>query len=397
MVKALNLNCIPQIPEKGSVGASGDLCPLAHMAHALCGFGHMWDPLQEKWSLASEVMKKFDIPVLELGPKEGLALINGTSFITAITAIAATKALHLFHNAIAVGALTTDSMKGTPLAFYPQIHRLRPHRGQKLVAEKLLSWLTPESQICKTHASKKVQDCYSLRCTPQVMGVVHDKLYAAMETLNIELNSVTDNPLIFPDADIAKQEKQVISGGNFHGQYPAVAADDIAIALSTLVNLSERKIAKMIDKNHNGNLHSCLTPNPGLNSGFMIPQYVAAALASENRLLANPSSVHSLPTCENFEDHVSMGAYAARKCHSSLENARYVVGIELMLACQAVDLLHEKTTDSLQKIVKIVREKVPKLENDRFLHPDINECVKIVQDYSFDDLNSESLLNTSAS
>jgi histidine ammonia-lyase len=325
----LNKDLIPEIPCQGSVGASGDLAPLAHMTATMIGVGHITGP--EGRLPAAEALARAGLNPLSLGPKEGLALLNGTQFSTAYALAGLFAAETLLQSALVTGALSTDAARGSDAPFDPRIHKLRPHPGQIKTAETLRALLAG-SAIRASHLvnDDRVQDPYCLRCQPQVMGACHDMLRKAAETLAIEANSVTDNPLIFAE------EGEALSGGNFHAEPVAFAADMIAIAVCEIGSLAERRIAMLVDPALSG-LPAFLTPKPGLNSGFMIPQVTAAALVSENKQSAYPASVDSIPTSANQEDHVSMAAHGARRLMRMTENAAAVLGIELLAAAQGCD------------------------------------------------------------
>ncbi len=363
---------LPLVPCKGSVGASGDLAPLAHMAGCLLGAGEV-EAKGVRMPAASALMQAGLSPI-ELGPKEGLALLNGTQFSTAYALAGLFEAEVLLQAALATGALSTDAARGSDTPFDPRIHALRRHRGQIDVAQALRA-LIAGSAIRASHliGDDRVQDPYCLRCQPQVMGAVLDLLRQAAATLATEANGVSDNPLIFTDT------AEALSGGNFHGEPVAFAADMMALALCEIGALSERRIAMLIDPTLSG-LPAFLTPKPGLNSGFMITQVTAAAMVSENRLRATPASVDSIPTCANQEDHVSMSAHAARRLLAMAENTACVVGIELLVAAQGCDF-HAPLTSSppLERVRALLRAEVPHLEQDRPLAPDIGAAIALVR------------------
>jgi histidine ammonia-lyase len=362
----------PVIPAQGSVGASGDLAPLAHMAAAMIGVG---EAVFEGARLpADAALAKAGLAPLALGPKEGLALLNGTQFSTAHALAGLFDAELLFQSALLSGALSTDAARGSDAPFDPRIHRLRGHRGQIETAAALRD-LMAGSAIRASHlvGDERVQDPYCLRCQPQVMGAALDILRQAAATLSVEANGVTDNPLIFTEPD------EALSGGNFHAEPVAFAADIIALAVCEIGSLSERRIAMLVDPALSG-LPAFLTPKPGLNSGFMIPQVTAAALVSENKQRAHPASVDSIPTSANQEDHVSMAAHGARRLAPMIENAFGVIGIELLAAAQGCDF-HAPLASSapLEALRHRVREKVPHLDDDRHFHPDIAQSVALVR------------------
>jgi histidine ammonia-lyase len=372
LAAVLDRGLIPVVPCQGSVGASGDLAPLAHMTAALMGVGRIFfdgRPLP-----ADEALAAAGIEPLTLGPKEGLALLNGTQFSTAYSLAGLFEAETVFRAALVSGALSTDAARGSDGPFDERIQRVRRHRGQARVASALRG-LMAGSAIRSSHLKNddRVQDPYCLRCQPQVMGAVLDLLRFAAGTLATEANGVSDNPLIFPDTG------EAVSGGNFHAEPVAFAADQIAIALCEIGSLAERRVAMLIDPSLSG-LPAFLSPRSGLNSGFMIPQVTAAALAAENKTRALPASVDSIPTSANQEDHVSMAAHAARRLPSMAENAAAVVGIELLAAAQGCDFLAPLTSSpSLERVRALVRSVVPMLGDDRHLHPDIEAAIRLVR------------------
>lgn len=354
----LEHDAMPVIPSQGSVGASGDLAPLAHLISALMGKGKI-DVRGEV--LASEAaLKKLGMQPLQLGPKEGLALINGTQASTAIALDALFTGERVFASAIAAGALSVDALKGSVKPFDPRISELRGQPGQIRVAAAIRD-LLDGSEIGASHTRcGKVQDPYSFRCQPQVMGAALDLLENAARTLTIEAGAVTDNPILFPDENIA------ISGGNFHAQPVAFAADIISLALCEIGSISERRSAVLIDPKMSG-LPPFLTEDSGVNSGMMITQVTAAALVSENKSLAHPASIDTIPTSAGQEDHVSMAPIAGRKAAQIARNAAGVIAIELMTSAQAVDFhLPLKTSAKLQKIHAKVREITPRFTSDRY-------------------------------
>ncbi len=325
----LELGLTPVIPAQGSVGASGDLAPLAHMAAAMIGTGEIW--VDDVRTPALQALNDAGLSPLVLGPKEGLALLNGTQFSCAYALAGLFEAERLFASALLTGALSTEAAKGSDAPFDPRIHALRGHKGQIETAAALRQ-LMRGSAIRASHLTgdTRVQDPYCLRCQPQVMGAVLDLLRQAATTLHTEANGVSDNPLIFAETD------EALSGGNFHAEPVAFAADMIAIALCEIGSIAERRIAMLVDPALSG-LPAFLTPRPGLNSGFMIPQVTAAALVSENKQKAYPASVDSIPTSANQEDHVSMAAHGARRLLAMVESATAILGIELLAAAQGCD------------------------------------------------------------
>jgi histidine ammonia-lyase len=359
---------IPVIPGQGSVGASGDLAPLAHMTAAMLGVGEV--QLGGERMPADAALARAGLAPIVLGAKEGLALLNGTQFSTA-EALAGLFAIErVFQAALITGALSTDAAKG----FDARIHALRGHRGQIEVAAALRAVMAGSS-IRASHLvnDDRVQDPYCLRCQPQVMGAVLDLLRQATATLVTEANGVSDNPLIFADSG------EALSGGNFHAEPVAFAADILAIAVCEIGSLAERRIAMLIDPALSG-LPAFLTPQPGLNSGFMVAQVTAAALVAENKQRAHPASVDSIPTSANQEDHVSMAAHAARRLAAMAENAANVVAIELIAAAQGCDFhAPVASSASLERVRARLRERVPRLERDRYLAPDIAAAADLVR------------------
>jgi len=367
----LAADLLPLIPEQGSVGASGDLAPLSHMAATMIGVGEAF--LKGERMAAGEALTRAGLAPLELGPKEGLALLNGTQFSTACALAGLFRIERVFQAALVAGALSVEAAKGSTAPFDPRIHALRGHRGQAEAAAALRDLLM-NSAIGASHADcEKVQDPYCLRCQPQVMGAVLDLVRQAAHTLAVEAGGVTDNPLIFSDTG------EAISGGNFHAEPVAFAADMLAMAICEIGSISERRTAMLVDPALSG-LPAFLTPRPGLNSGFMIPQVTAAALVSENKQRAYPASVDSIPTSANQEDHVSMAAHGARRLLAMAENAAQVVAIEVLAAAQGCDF-HGGLSSSpdLEAVRALVREAVPHLEDDRFFAPDMAAAAHLVK------------------
>ncbi len=363
---------VPVIPNQGSVGASGDLAPLSHMTSVMIGVGEAFTPKGRQ--PAADALKDAGLAPITLGAKEGLALLNGTQFSTAYGLAGLFEAETLFQAAVVTGALTTDGAKGSNTPFDPRIHALRKHQGQ-IEAAATYRALMDGSAIRASHLvnDSRVQDPYCLRCQPQVMGACLDLLRNAARFLETEANGVSDNPLIFAD------ENEALSGGNFHAEPVAFAADMIAMAICEIGSLAERRLAMLIDPALSC-LPAFLTPKPGLNSGFMIPQVTAAALVSENKQRAFPASVDSIPTSANQEDHVSMAAHGARRLLSMVETANAVIAIELLAAAQACDFLAPLTSSPpLEAVRKQVRAEVPKLEDDRYFHPDIQKALSLVR------------------
>jgi len=366
LINLLNLGVAPMVPEKGSVGASGDLAPLAFIALVLMGEG--WAFYKKRLLSGKQALKKAGLKPLKLSAKEGIALINGTQVMTGLGVLTLLKAERLAQLADMAGALSCEAALATPVAFDEDLQKARKHKGQALSAKNLVQ-LMKNSQIREFHkACPKVQDPYSFRCMPQVHGAIRDALSYVRSVLEVEINSATDNPLIFP------QKNKVISGGNFHGEPVALALDFLGIALSELASISERRIAAMMDPNITG-LPAFLTPEPGINSGLMMAQTTAAALVSENKILAHPASVDSIPTSLNQEDHVSMGTIASRKAREIANNTEEVLAIEFLCAYQGVCLRAPlKPGIGTNKIFNRIKQRVKKIDEDRIL---VGDLVKI--------------------
>jgi len=372
----LNAGVHPVIPSQGSVGASGDLSPLAHLAQVVIGEGQAI--FKKEHLPGAESMKRAGIAPVQLEAKEGLSLLNGTQGMLALLSLALREADELADTADVAASLSLDALRGSPGAFDARIMHAREYPGAGRTARNL-AHLNDGSQIRESHrspeADKRVQDAYSLRCTPQVHGAVRDSLLQAREMAMVELNSATDNPLVFVRENGAGD---IISGGNFHGQPLAMAADQVAIAIATLSGISERRVEQMTNP-LTSMLPAFLTPDPGLNSGFMIVQVTAAALTSENRALATPHSVDSISTSGNQEDYVSMGMSGSRRLERMLKNLRHILAIELLCACQGIDLLAPLKTGALAtKAYEAVRAVSPKVTADRPLAPDVNAVAHII-------------------
>ncbi|ETI39465.1 histidine ammonia-lyase [Phytophthora nicotianae P10297] len=448
LVDAFNADCLSVVPARGTVGASGDLAPLAHLALGMMGEGPMWDKVDGEFvvSEASKVLGKHGLKPVQLGAKEGLAMINGTQLITSVGAEAVVRAQNVANCADIAVALTLEVLCGTVNAFHPRIHAVRPHTGQMLVASRIRTLLRADnpSELFRSHNYEgKVQDAYTLRCAPQVHGIVHDTINFVRGVLDVEMNSATDNPMVFTgsaevttdlspsidtnevkpdvekveheitDLNDAKEEIKrlkalveqknkpvehpaagmkrtsdtfyrggggfVISGGNFHGEYPAKVLDYLAIGIHEIASVSERRIERLVNPTLS-NLPAFLVPEGGLNSGFMIAHCTAAALVSENKVLTHPSSVDSISTSGAKEDHVSMGGFAARKALTVVEHVETVVAIEILAACQALDLMRPlRTTEALEAVHALVRTRVAKFDKDRFMKPDIDAVLDLVR------------------
>lgn len=371
LIALYNAQAYPCIPAKGSVGASGDLAPLAHMSAALMGLGEL--RIRGERMSAAEGLAKLGLPPLQLAAKEGLALLNGTQVSTALALQGVFAAEDAFAAAMISGALSVDAARGSDAPFDDRIHVIRGHAGQRECA-RVYRELLVGSAIRASHLvnDERVQDPYSLRCQPQVMGACLDQLRHAARVLEIEANAVSDNPLIFADTS------EVLSGGNFHAEPVALAADNLALALAEIGALAERRIALLIDATLSG-LPPFLVRDAGVNSGFMIAHVTAAALASENKSLAHPASVDSLPTSANQEDHVSMATFAARRLAEMAENTRGIVAIELLAAAQGIDFHAPlQTSAHLRAAHAVVREAAAFLEHDRFFAPDIDATKALI-------------------
>ncbi|MET0548384.1 MAG: histidine ammonia-lyase [Xanthomonas sp.] len=364
---------IPVVPCQGSVGASGDLAPLAHLATVMLGVGEAF--VGDARLPAAQALAQAGLQPLTLGAKEGLALLNGTQFSTAYALAGLVEIERVFHAALVAGALSTEAAKGSDTPFDPRIHALRGQPGQIATAAALRE-LMHHSAIRDSHRDNdvRVQDPYCLRCQPQVMGAALDVMRQAATTLTTEANGVSDNPLVFSDTG------EALSGGNFHAEPVAFAADMLALAVCEIGSISERRVAMLVDPALSG-LPAFLTPKPGLNSGFMIPQVTAAALVSENKQRAYPASVDSIPTSANQEDHVSMAAHGARRLLAMAENAANVVGIELLAAAQGCDFHAPlRSSAALEAARALLRARVPALQDDRYFHPDMLAATALVRD-----------------
>ena len=371
LLALINAEVYPHIPLKGSVGASGDLAPLAHMSLVLLGESKA--RYKGKWIPASEALKIAGLAPIALAAKEGLALLNGTQVSTAYALRGLFEAEDLFAAATVCGGLSVEAMLGSRSPFDARVHAVRGQQGQIDVAAAYRDLLTDESEIGQSHEDcEKVQDPYSLRCQPQVMGACLTQIRQAAEVLAIEANAVSDNPLVFA------QEGDVISGGNFHAEPVAMAADNLALAIAEVGSLSERRISMMMDR-HMSQLPPFLVENGGVNSGFMIAQVTAAALASDNKALAHPASVDSLPTSANQEDHVSMAPNAGKRLWAMADNVRGILAIEWLGACQGLDFRKGlKSTVKLEKARKLLRDQVPYYSEDRFFAPDIEQASELL-------------------
>jgi len=383
LLRLLNASVYPIIPSKGSVGASGDLAPLAHMSALLLGMGEAH--VGGKRLPALDALIAAGLSPITLAPKEGLALLNGTQVSTALAIHGLFQIENAFAAAMVAGSMSVDAAMGSDTPFDARIHDLRGQPGQIRTGE-IYRTLLAGSQIRDSHllGDDKVQDPYSLRCQPQVMGACLDVMRSAASTLEIEANGVTDNPLVFPGD--GNRTGEVLSGGNFHGEPVAMAADQLAIAVAEIGALSERRIALLVDPGLSG-LPPFLVQDSGLNSGYMMAQVTAAALASENKSMAHPASVDSLPTSANQEDHVSMATFAARRLGEMAENTAGIVAIELLAAAQGIDLrMPLQTSPALQRAHALVRGKVPHYDHDRLLSPDIEAATALIRQGAFNDM-----------
>lgn len=371
LIEMINKKVHPIIPEKGSLGASGDLAPLSHMVLVMIGEGEAL--YNGKRMSGKEAMENANIPIVELTSKEGLALINGTQVMTSIGALTIYDSMNISKIGDIAAALTVEALNGIVDAYDPRVHNIRPHEGQINTAKNLLT-LLENSSMTTRQGEIRVQDAYSLRCIPQVHGASKDCFKYVKEKVEIEMNSATDNPLIFLD------EEEVISGGNFHGQPMAISFDFLAIGLAELANLSERRLERLVNPSLSNGLPAFLVEKGGLNSGFMIVQYSAASLVSENKILAHPASVDSIPSSANQEDHVSMGTIAARKAKEILGNVRKVLAMEIFAACQAIDLRGNKGLGKGTNIAyNIIRDNIKIIADDRVMYIDINKCEEIIK------------------
>jgi histidine ammonia-lyase len=369
LVEMINRGVHPVVPEKGSLGASGDLAPLAHMVLVMIGEGEAF--YEGRRLPGREAMDKAGIPTVELVAKEGLALINGTQVMTAIGSLVIYDSIKLSKSADIVSAMTLEALRGIITAFDSKISMVRPHRGQCKVSENIRN-LTEGSSLITEQGEIRVQDAYTLRCIPQIHGASRDAIDYVVNVINTEINSATDNPLIFAE------DQQVISGGNFHGQPVAIAMDFLGIALSEYANVSERRLERLVNYQLN-DLPPFLTEHGGLNSGFMIAQYCAASLVSENKVLAHPASVDSIPSSANQEDHVSMGTIAARKAREILKNAQRVLAIEMLAAAQALEYRNEGGRGAgTDAAYELVRSFIPPLKEDRVMYPDIDKSAEMI-------------------
>ena len=371
LIALLNWGVCPVVPAKGSVGASGDLAPLAHLALVLLGLGEAFYKGQRM--TGKQVLSKCGLKPIELEAGEGLALVNGTQVMTAIGALSLSDATMLSKMTDLAAAMSLEVLMGSRTEFNARIHRVRPHPGQAAAADNM-ERITRNSEIITSHKDcSRIQDAYTLRCSPQVHGATKDAIRYCLNVVETEMNSATNNPLIFSEAN------DFLLGGNFHGQPVALAMDFLSMAVAELANISERRIERLVNPMLSG-LPAFLVEDGGLNSGFMIAQYTAAALVSENKVLCHPASVDSIPTSANKEDHVSMGTISARQCREIIDNTENVIAIELLCAAQALDLFTNlKPGQGTLMAYKVIRDSVPNLENDRILSKDIEALKALIR------------------
>ncbi|QWC00727.1 histidine ammonia-lyase [Mycoplasmatota bacterium] len=376
MVELLNKNVLPVVYSQGSLGASGDLAPLSHMALPLIGLGEVM--VNGKKFKAKEGLEIAGVkPLKGLVAKEGLALINGTQAITSISAITVYHALNLFNLSVHTLGLTMEALNGITDVFDGEVHQLRNQSGQQYVASRLREILR-DSKLTTKQGEQRVQDAYSLRCSPQVLGASLDAINYVYDVIEKEMNAVTDNPLVFSDRE------KVISAGNFHGQPLAIAMDFLSIAMSELANISERRLERMVNSALSNGLPPFLVKKPGLNSGFMIVQYTAASLVSENKVLSHPASVDSIPSSANQEDHVSMGNHGARKASDIVDNAYKVISLELLTALQAVDFRDSSKMSSVTKMIyDFIRQDIKFIEDDVLMYERMHKIEYLVKTKDF--------------
>jgi histidine ammonia-lyase len=393
LIEFLNRGIHPVIPEKGSLGASGDLAPLAHMALPLIGEGEA--EFEGEILSGSEALRKANLQPVELAAKEGLALTNGTTVMTAIGVVQTFRAQKLADAAEVAGCLSLEALNGTTAAFDERIHALRPHPRQIRCAQNLRKILEG-SEFVRGYDPKNIQDAYTLRCIPQVYGAARDAIDYVEWVMSNELNAVTDNPLIFvSEKDGGELDVEVVSGGNFHGEPLAISMDYLALALTEIGNMSERRIMRLTDADSNGHiLPPFLTENEGLNSGFMIVQYTAAALATENKVLSHPASADTIPSSANVEDHVSMGVTSALKLRDVVSNLEQIIALELFCAAQGVDFrkkkigADKKLGQGTRKIYEKIRSVVPFIESDTAMKPLMDAVHKIVREWEYEGMQN---------
>ncbi len=369
LVDMLNRGVHPRVPRQGSVGASGDLVMLAHLGLVMIGEGEA--DSGKGLEFGASALKRKKLSPVSLEPKEAISLINGTQAMGAVGVLTAKDAAVIADNAQIAASMSLEALKGTSSAFDMRISQVRPHKGQLHVSRNMLSLVRGSEIMVSHHDCPKVQDAYSLRCVPQVIGASLDAIWYAQSVLGVEINSATDNPLFFPD------DGMVISGGNFHGQPLALAMDFLGLAVHELGSFSERRTARMVDDKLSG-LPAFLTRHGGVGSGLMVPQYVAASIVSENKVLVHPASADSIPTSANQEDHNSMGATAAWKARIITENVRRVIAIEMITAAQGIDFIHMSSSPAIEKVKGVLRKEVPPIEEDRSLSKEIEKVADMI-------------------
>ncbi|UCF82818.1 MAG: histidine ammonia-lyase [Desulfobacteraceae bacterium] len=371
LIDLLNRGVCPVVPEKGSVGASGDLAPLAHLCLVLIGQGEAFYKGQRISGM--EALRRCDMEPIQLEAGEGLALVNGTQVMTAIGGLAVFDSLRLSKMSDIAAAISLEVLMGSRTEFDPRIHQVRPHPGQAAAADNM-NRITQNSEIISSHKDcSRVQDAYTLRCSPQVHGASKDAINYAVKVVETEMNSSTNNPLFFPESE------EFLLGGNFHGEPLALAMDFLGMAVSELANISERRVERLVNPKLSG-LPAFLVSDGGLNSGFMIAQYTAAALVSENKILSHPACVDSIPTSANKEDHVSMGTISSRKCSEIVKNTEKVIAIELLCSAQAMDLFtNMKSGEGTLAAYKVIRDTIPHLDKDRILSNDIETMIHLLR------------------
>ena len=374
LLRMLNASIVPAVPRQGSVGASGDLVMLAHLGLAMIGEGEA--NAGKGFEPGMAALKRKKLSPLTLEPKEAISIINGTQAMCAVGVLAAKDAALLADNAQIAAAISLEALKGTASAFDLRISEVRPHQGQLRVSKNMLSLLNGSEILVSHHDCPKVQDAYSLRCVPQVLGASLEAIWYAMNVLEIEMNSATDNPLFFPE------DGKVISGGNFHGQPVALAMDFMGLAVHELGSFSERRTARLVDDKLSG-LPPFLTRHGGVGSGLMVPQYVAASLVSENKVLVHPASADSIPTSANQEDHNSMGTIGAWKAREIVENVKRIIAIEMITAVQGLDFISLSSSPAIEKVRTALRAVVPSLEEDRSMSADIEKVAGMILDGTF--------------
>jgi len=374
LLSLLNKGVVPSIPSQGSVGSSGDLVMLAHLGLVMIGEGEA--DAGRGFESGDKALRRKKIRSIRLEPKEAISIINGTQAMTAVGVLTVKDSAILADNAQIAAAMSLEALRGTSSAFNLKISKARPHPGQLRVSSNMLALLEGSKIMISHHDCPKVQDAYSLRCVPQVMGASLQAIWYAQDVLQVEINSATDNPLYLPE------DGMVISGGNFHGQPVALAMDFLSLAVHELGSFSERRTARLVDDKLSG-LPPFLTRHPGVGSGMMVPQYVAASLVSENKSLVHPASADSIPTSANQEDHNSMGTISARKAWSIADNVRKVVAVEMITACQGLEFISFKSSPAVEKVRAVLRKEVPALDKDRSMAKDIDRVAEMISDGAF--------------